>query len=106
MIVGVGRWRQGEKPFGLGDGLAKPGVALVQADEVEQVAMFAGRGVDPVADPPTPGFEQADIETAPRRSGNVAHHPVAPLAAPFGKVMTADGLNILCEPLRQVRCAG
>ncbi len=79
---------------------------LVQANEVDEIAMFAGRCIDPVADPPAFCFEQADVEAAPGRTCHIADHPVPPLAATCGEVMAADGLNILCEPLRQFARAG
>jgi hypothetical protein len=79
---------------------------LVQANEVDKIAMFAGRGIDPVANPPAFGLEQADVEAAPGRACHIADHPIPPLAATGWQVMAADGLNILCKPLRQFARAG
>ena len=106
MIVGVGRWRQGEKPFGLSDGLAKPAMPLVQANEVDKITMFAGGCIDPIPNPATFRLEQAHIKAAAWRTGHIADHPVPPLAATGRQVMAADGLNILCKPLRQFARAG
>jgi len=97
----AGRWRQGEEALCFLDGLAKAGVAPVQADQVEKVAMLPGRGIDPVTDCPALGFEQPHIETAPGRSGHISDHPVTPLAPARREVMAADGLHVAGKPLGQ-----
>ena len=68
---------------------------LVEPDQVNEIAMFAGRGIDPVTDPAALGLEQTDIETAPGCTGNITDHPVAPLAPSGREVMATDGLRIL-----------
>lgn len=75
---------------------------LVQANEVDKIAMFAGRGIDPVANPPTFCLKQADVEAAPGRTCHIADHPVPALAAAGWEIMAANGLHILCKPLRQL----
>lgn len=74
---------------------------LVQANEVDKIAMFASRGIDPVAYPATFRLEQAHIKAAAWRTGHIADHPIPPFAATGGQVMAADGLHILCKPLRE-----
>lgn len=95
----VSRWWQRKEAFSLVDGFSKPTMALIESDEVDEVAMLAGRGIDPVADCAALGLEEPDIEAAPRRSGNIANHPIASLAPTGGEVMAANGLCILGEPL-------
>lgn len=74
---------------------------LVQANEVDKIAMFASRGIDPIANPPTFRFEQADIEAAAWRPGHIADHPIPPFAAAGGQVMAANGLHLSSKPLRE-----
>jgi len=59
-------------------------MALVDTDEIDQIAMFTSRGINPVADAAALSLEQPDIEAASGRSRNVSHHPVSPLAATGG----------------------
>lgn len=79
---------------------------LVQPNEVNKIAMFAGRSIDPVANSPTLGFEQANVKTAPGRACHIPNHPVPPFAATGWEVMAADGLNILREPFREYARTG
>lgn len=72
---------------------------LVQANEVKQIAMFTGRGIDPIAYLATFRLEQAHIKAAAWRTGHIADHPIPSFAATGGQVMAANGLHILCKPL-------
>lgn len=79
---------------------------LVQANEVDKIAMFASCGIDPIPNSSTFCLEQADVEAATGRTGHIADHPISSLAATCGEVMAADGLNILREPFREFGRAG
>ena len=73
---------------------------LVEPDEINEIAILTGCGIDPVADRAAFGFEEADVETAPGCSGDIANHPVAAFAPACGQIMAANGLHVLRKPFR------
>ena len=106
LLLVVSRWRQRQEALGLVDGLGNSPVPLVKPDKVEEVAMFSGRRIDPVADRAALGLEQPDIEAAPGRSGDIADHPVAPFAPSGREIVAANRIRVLGKPFGQVRDAG
>ena len=74
------------------------------ADDVEEIAMFAGRGVGPVAGgaPAGLGALQADVKRAAGRVADVAHKPVGAMAAAVGEIAAANGFGALRQPLGEV----
>ena len=81
----LGRPRQGEEGTRLVHGLTKPVQIAVMADQVEQVAVLAGRGVGPFAGGAGTGFGavEPDIEAAARRVHHVAGDPVIRISENF-----------------------
>ena len=102
-----GRWRRkGEKASGLVEHFAKAAQRPVCGDEVEQVAMFAGGCIDPFAcGAACRGARlQSHVEASPRRTGDVADHPVTPLAATLGQIVATNLLGARAQPLGDVAC--
>ena len=72
-------------------------------DKIEKIAIFAGRGIGPL----TCGAgavlrpREPDIEAAAGRVVDIAHEPVATVAAAVGEIVTAHGLGMAREVLRQ-----
>src|SRR3546814_16934415 len=66
--------------------------------------MLAGGGVGPFAGRAGTGLwsRETDIEAAAGGVPNIAHQPIAAVAAAVGKVVAADGLGIAREAPRQV----
>ncbi len=98
------RSQQTEKAPRLVQRVAERARALHGGDQVEQVAVLAGRRVGPLAGGARAGAGamQADVEAAPRRVADVAGEPVAALAASVGQVVAADRLGVLGKAARQV----
>lgn len=55
---------------------------LVQPDQIDQIAMFAGCRIDPIANGPAFRLEQADIKAATGRARHIADHPITTFAPP------------------------
>ena len=89
------RSRQGEEGAGLVERRAKRRRAQAMADDVEEVAVLARRGVGEF--PRRAGAGEADVERAPAGAVEVARDPVAALAAPVRQVLPADGLGAARE---------
>ena len=90
------RSRQAEKaPCFIGD-VREIGEAAAFADDVEQIAMLAGRRVRPLASGSPAGFwpVQPYEEGASRRVVDVANQPVAALPPAVGEVAAAHRLGI------------
>ena len=79
---------QGEEGAGLVHGGTQRGGADVQADQVEQVAMLAGRGIGPFTAPAR--RRKAHEERAAHAAAGVAGGPVIALPAAPGQVAPAD----------------
>ena len=94
---------QAEKVPGLIGDVAEIGKAAALADDIEEVAVIAGRRVGPFAGRTLAGFWsfQADEQGAAGCIPHVADQPVAALAATVGEIMTAHRLGIAREPVRQ-----
>ena len=98
------RSREAEKvPSLIGD-VVEIGKAAALADDIEEVAMIAGRRVGPFAGRTPAGFRsfQPDEQRAAGRIPHVADQPVTALAATVGEIMTAHRLGIARETVRQV----
>ena len=98
--------RQAEKaPCFIGN-VGEIGEAAAFADDVEQIAMLAGRCVGPFASGALARFRssQPDEEGAPRRVVDVANQPVAARLPAVGKVVSAHRLGIAPETVRQIGC--
>ena len=77
--------------------------AAALADDIEEVAVIAGRRVGPFAGRALAGFRsfQPDEQGAAGRIPHVADQPVAALAAAVGEIVTAHRLGIARETVRQ-----
>ena len=97
------RSRQAEKVPGLVGDVAEIDKAAALADDIEEIAMIAGRRVGPFAGRALAGFRsfQPDEQGAAGRIPHVADQPVAALAAAVGEIMAAHRLGIARETVRQ-----
>ncbi len=79
-----GTW-QGEKAARFVHGLAEIAQVAVEADQVKQIAMLAGRGVGPFAGRTRAGIGSGKphIEAAARRVHDIADNPVTARRCPF-----------------------
>ena len=98
------RSRQAEKVPGLVGDVAEIGKAAALADDIEEVAVIAGRSVSPFAGRTLAGFRpfQPDEQGAAGCIPHVADKPVAALAAAVGEIVAAHRLGIARETVRQV----
>ena len=98
------RSRQAEKaPCFIGN-VGEIGEAAAFADDVEQIAMLAGRRVRPFASGALAGLRSSepDEEGATWRIADIADQPVAALSPAIGEVVTAHRLGIAREKVRQI----
>ena len=74
------------------------------ADQVQQIAVLAGRGIAPFAGGAgtAVGTAEADIKAAPRRVVDVAGDPVTAAAASVRQIMAAHRLGLAREAARQI----
>src|SRR3546814_2148727 len=88
--------RQGEKAARFIHGVADGAEGAAQTDEVQEIAVLAGRGVGPLAHRARTGERavKADIETAPLAILDVADEPVAPGTASVGEIVAADVFGV------------
>jgi hypothetical protein len=99
----LGRRRQAQESTRLIQRLAKPRMAAARGDDVEEIAMIAGRGIGPFSRRPTVSARaEPHIETSPGRVSNVANHPVMAFSAAVGEIAAAHSLGILPEASRYV----
>ena len=100
----LGRARQGEEGARLVERVAQGAKAAIERDQIEEIAMLAGRGIGPFAGSAGTGVGtvETDIEAAPGRVPDVARDPVAALAASVGEISAAHGLCITSEAARQI----
>ena len=98
----VRSWQAEKAPCFIDD-VGEFGEAAAFADDVEQIAMLAGRRVGPFASGALARFgsSQPDEQGAPWRVADIANQPVAALPPAVGEVMTAHRLGIAREPVRQ-----
>jgi hypothetical protein len=98
------RTRQGKKEPRLVHGLGDPVQIAVEADQIEQIAIFTGRRIGPMAGSARAviGTLQADIKAAARRILDIADDPVTARTASLGEVVTAHGLGIARKAARQI----
>ena len=82
--IGLGPW-QAQKASGFVGDVAEIGEAAGRADDVEQIAVFAGGGIGPFAGRALAGFGtfQTHEHDAARCVPHVADQPVAAFAVPF-----------------------
>ena len=99
----VRSWQAEKAPCFIGD-VGEVGEAAAFADDVEQIAMFAGRRVGPFAGRALASLRpaQPDKEGAPWRIVDVANQPVAALPLAVGEVAAAHRLGIARETVRQI----
>ena len=90
-----GHRRRCEEGARLGEGDAERACAGGDADEVEEVAVLAGRGVGPLAG--NARRREPDEERAPPRAASVTGGPVPALPAAVGQVAPADVLGACGE---------
>ena len=93
------RTRQAQEGAGLVQRGREAGAAAVEADQVEQIAVFAAGGVGPVTGGAAAGggAGETHIQAAAGRVADIADQPVAALAAAVGEKMAAHRLGILRE---------
>src|SRR4051794_40132477 len=74
------------------------------ADQIEQIAMLASRGIAPFASGTgtTVGTGEAHIKAAPRRVVDIAGDPVTAALASVREIMTAHRLGLAREAARQI----
>ena len=96
-------WKAEKAPCFIGD-VEEIGEAAAFADDVEQIAMFAGRRVRPFASGTLAGFRSSQPyeERPPRRVVDVADQPVAAFPPAVGKVVAAHRLGIARETVRKI----
>ena len=77
--------------------------AAAFADDVEEIAMLAGRGVGPFAGGAAAGFRPLEPHEhrAARRVADVADQPVSALAPSVGEIVAAHRLGLARETARQ-----
>ncbi len=99
----VRSWQAEKAPCFIDD-VGEIGEAAAFADDVEQIAMFAGRRVDPFASGALARRRplQPDEEGAPWRIVDVTNQPIAALPSAAGEVAAAHRLSIARETVRQV----
>ncbi len=99
----VGSWQAEKASRFIGD-VGEIGEAAVFADDVEQIAMIAGRRVRPFACRTLAGFRpvQSDEEGATWRIADIADQPVAALPPAVEEVVAAHRLGIARETVRQI----
>jgi hypothetical protein len=100
----LGPW-QAEKPARFIQGIPQRAQAFVGSDQIEQIAMIAGRGIGPFAGCALAvvGGAQADIEAAAGIVVDVADQPIASFAPAIGEIVTAHRLGLSRETACQLR---
>lgn len=95
--------RHAQKSPRLGERLAHIDVTATGRDHIEQVAMFAARGIGPFARPAArlTRRRQEKVKAATGRPPDIADKPVAAFAATVGEIVAAHGLGIFGEAARQ-----
>ncbi len=96
-------WKAEKAPCFIGD-VGEIGEAAVFANDVEQIAMFAGRCVRPFASRTLASLRpmQPDEEGAPWRVADIANQPVAAFSPAVGEVVATYRLGIARETVRQI----
>ena len=89
------RCRQRQKGSRLGERRAQRGRSRAVANDIEQVAVFAGGGVGPFAG--RARAVQAHVQRAPAGAVEIPGHPITALAAAVGQVAAADGFGATRE---------
>ena len=99
----VRSWQAEKAPCFIDD-VGEIGEAAAFADDVEQIAMFAGRRVCPFASGALAGLRpvQPYEKRAPRRVTDIANQPVAAFSSAVGEVVAAHRLGIARETVRQI----
>ncbi len=99
----VGSWQAEKAPCFIDD-VGEFGEAAAFTDDVEQIAMLAGRRVRPFAGSTLARFgsSQPDEEGAPWRVADIANQPVAAFSSAVGEVVTTHRLGIARETVRQI----
>src|SRR5262249_16742429 len=94
-------WQFQKAPRLLGD-LAKVTKPEASADNVEEIAMLACRGIGPLTSGPFRRFLEPHEHRAARGIVDVANKPISPLALAIGKVVTTHRFGLARETVRQL----
>ncbi len=99
----LGSWQAEKAPGFIGD-VGEIGEAAAFADDIEQIAMLAGRRVGPFAGRTLARLRpaQPDEEGAPWCVADIADQPVAAFSPAVGEVVAAHRLGITREAVRQI----
>ena len=99
----VGSWKAEKASCFIGN-FGEFGETTAFSDDVEQIAMLAGRRVRPFAGSTLARFgsSQPDEQGAPWRVADIANQPVAAFSSAVGEVVTAHRLGIARETVRQI----
>ena len=99
----VRSWQAEKAPCFIDD-VGEIGEAAAFADDVEQIAMLAGRRVRPFASGALAGLRpvQPYEKGAPWCVADIANQPVAAFPPAVGEVVTAHRLGIARETVRQI----
>jgi hypothetical protein len=90
-----------EKPPRLLGGLAEVTKPKAMPNDIQEIAMLAGRGIGELAGGTLRGVLEPHEHRAARCIVDIAHQPVTPFALSVGKVMTAHRLGLAREAMRQ-----
>ncbi len=99
----VRSWQAEKAACFIGD-VGEIGEAAAFADNVEQIAVLAGRRVRPFASGALAGLwsSEPDEEGAPRHIADIPDQPVAAFSPAVGEVVAAHRLGIARETVRQI----
>jgi hypothetical protein len=99
----VRSWQAEKAPCFIGD-VGEIGEAAAFADDVEQIAMLAGRCVRPFAGSTLARFgsSQPDEEGAPWCVADIADQPVAALPPAIGEIVATHRLGVARKTVRQI----
>src|SRR5260221_5288402 len=98
---GFGSWQTQEAACVVSD-IAEVEKLATFANDVEEVAVFAGRGVSPFTGWSLRRLPQPNEHGAARRVSDIADQPVAPVAPSVGKIVAAHRLGLARKTVHQV----
>jgi hypothetical protein len=96
--------RQVEEPSGLVGDVTEVIEGTSRANDIEEIAMFSGRGVGPMADPARarPPAPKAHESRGARRIPDVADDPISAGAPAIGEIVAADSLGMAREAFGEI----
>src|SRR4029453_12333540 len=100
--------RQAEKATSLGEDIAELKEPTAFPDHVEEVAVFAGSRIGPLASgtPPRARSAQPNKHRSSGCVANVSDDPVAADPSAVGEIVAADKFGLLSKPEGKIRCLG